>query len=171
MFQFQFAYTLEDLTALSRVVAKTYRRRRMLINRIFLALMAVAYLILGGLLFSIGKAVQGIVTMAFGVLLAALCLFYHRWIARRSRRSLMEGSGVNTVTLEEERISDKNEKAESTYPYSSIIGAYHYQERYFLFVDKRHALVLPERSLTQGDADSLRSFLEDKIGKTVVELR
>ena len=87
------------------------------------------------------------------------------------KRGAIEGSGVTTVTLGEEKIHDKDEKMEGVYPYSSIIGAYHYQERYFLFIDKRRALILPERGLTQGDMGSLRSFLEDKIGKTVVELR
>ena len=170
MFQFQFAYTLEDLTALSRAAGKTYLRGRTLICRVSMALLAVAYLVFGGLLLSIGSTVSGLVFMAFGVCFAAFFLLYHRWSARLTRRRMMEGTGAMTVTLEEERISDKNEKAESTYPYSSIIGAYHYQERYFLFIDKRRALILPERGLTQGDMGSLRSFLEDKIGNTVVEL-
>ena len=44
MYQFQYDYTLEDMNALSRVVGKTYRRKKVLPLRTVLALMGAAYL-------------------------------------------------------------------------------------------------------------------------------
>ena len=171
MFQFQYEYTLEDMNALSRVAAKTYRRKRVLIFRAVLAVMAVAYLGMGILLFPSGNLVPGIIFTAAGILFAAIFLFYHQGTAWRAKRMMMEGDSSSTVTLEEERIHGESEKGEGSYPYSAVIGAYHYKERYFLFVGKRHAMLLPERGLIQGDGAHLRAFLEEKLGKEIVELR
>ena len=170
MFQFQFEFTLEDMDTFSRMMAKTYRRKKVLIYRVVLALLAVAYLVMGGLLLFVGRTVFGLFMIVGGVFFATRFLFYHRWVARRAIRGMKEGSVGTTVTLEEERIHDKDEKMESVYPYGSIDNGYHYRDRYFLFLDKRRALILPERGLTQGDLGCLKKFLEDKIGKEIVEL-
>ncbi len=48
--------------------------------------------------------------------------------------------------------------------------AYHARGRYLLFVDRKHAMILPERALEQGDAAGLNAFLEDKLQRKVKEL-
>lgn len=171
MFEFQYTYTLEDMNALSRVSAKTYRRKKVMILRTVLAVMSIAYLGMGALILSSGSMVSGLVMTAAGVLFALLCLFYHQGTAWNTKRLMMEGEASSTVTLEEECIHGKGEKGEGSYPYSAVIGAYHYKERYFLFMDKRHAVLLPERALTRGDPAALKPWLEVKLGKEIVELR
>lgn len=171
MFQFQYDYTLEDMNALSRVTAKTYRRKKVLIYRTVLALLGVAYLGMGVLLLSGGSMVPGAILLLAGVLFAAICIFYHQGTAWRSKRMLMEGMGSLTVTLEEEGLRGKSGLGEEFYPYSAVIGGYHFRERYFLFLDQRHAMLLPEQALTQGDGAGLKAFLSEKIGKEIKELR
>ena len=171
MFRFRFDYTLEDMNALSRVGTKTYRRKKVVILRTVLAVMSVAYLGLGALILSGGSMVMGFTMVIGGILFMALCLFYHHGTAWNTKRLMMEGEASNTVTLEEECIHGKGEKGEGSYPYSAVIGAYHYKARYFLFMDKRHAVLLPERGLTQGDGTTLKCFLEEKIQKEIIELR
>jgi len=170
VFQFQYDYTLEDMKALSRVTARAYRRKRVLIYRTALALLGAGYLATGGLLLSAGSVAVGLVLLAVGVLFAAASLFYHQGIAWRSKRMMVEGEGTFTVSLEEESIRGRSGKGESSYPYSAVMGAFRYQGRYFLFLDKRHAMLLPERGLTQGDPAALKSFLEEKLGKEIIEI-
>lgn len=170
MFQFQYSHTLEDMNALSRVSAKTYRRKRVLIYRGVLALLGIVYLVMGGLILSHGGIVAGLILLAAGALFSAICLFYHQGTAWRSKRMALEGEKDFTVTLEENGIHGKSEKGEGTNVYSAVIGAYHYKKRYFLFLDKRHALLLPERGLIQGDPAQLKDFLSEKLGKEVKEL-
>ena len=171
MFQFQYDYTLEDMNALSRVTAKTYRRRRVLIYRTVLALLGAAYLAMGWFLFAPGSKLIGAILLGAGVLFLALSLFYHQGTAWRTKRMMVEGEGDFTVTLEEESVHGKSAKGESSYPYSAVIGAYHYRERYFLFLDKRHAMLLPERALVRGERDGLKEFLKDRLKQEIQELR
>ena len=170
MFQFQYNYTLEDMNTLSRVTAKTYRRKKVLIYRTVLALLGIAYLGMGVFLLSEVSLVTGLILLAAGVLFAAIFLFYHQGTAWRSKRMMVQNEGAFTVTLEEESVHGKSEKGESSYPYSAVIGAYRYKERYFLFLDKRHAMLLPERALIRGEKAALRAFLTEKLGKEIKEL-
>lgn len=170
MFQFQYDYTLEDMNALSRVTAKTYRRKKVLILRVVLALLGLAYLFVGGVMLSGKGTVPGLILMAAGLLFGAMAVFYHQGTAWRSKRMLMEGMGSLTVTLEEEGLRGKSGLGEEFFPYSAIIGGYRYRERYFLFLDKRHAMLLPERALTRGDGAGLKAFLSERIGKEIKEL-
>lgn len=170
MFQFQYDYTLEDMNALSRVTAKTYRRKKVLILRVVLALLGLAYLFVGGVMVSGKGTVPGLILMAAGLLFGAMALFYHQGTAWRTKRMMVEGESGFTVTLEEESVHGKSEKGESSYPYSAVVGAFHYKGRYFLFLDKRHAVLLPERALVQGDSVTLRAFLTEKLGQEIKEL-
>lgn len=170
MFQFRYEYTLEDMNALSRVTARTYRRKKVLLYRAVLVLLGAAYLAIGGLMLFHQSWAVGIVLFAAGLLFTALSLFYHQGIAWRTKRMMVEGEGDFTVELEEESIRGKSEKGESAYPYSAVIGAFHYKERYFLFLDKRHAMLLPERALIKGDRTVLNGFLTEKLGKEIEEI-
>lgn len=171
MYQFQYDYTLEDMNALSRVTAKTYRRKRALVYRAVLALLGAAYLAMGWLLFSSGSKLVGVILFAAGVLFLALSLFYHQGTAWRIKRMMVEGEGEFTVMLGEESVHGKSVKGESSYPYSAVVGAFYYRERYFLFLDKRHAMLLPKRALIQGDASQLEAFLTEKLGKEIAKIR
>ena len=170
MFRFQYEYTLEDMNALSRVSARTYRRKKVLVYRTVLALLGAVYLGMGVLLFSHQSWVAGTVLLIAGLLFAAISVFYHQGTAWRTKRMMVEGEGGFTVTLEEEGVHGKSEKGESSYPYSAVIGAYHYRERYFLFLDKRHAMLLPERALVMGDPSLLQSWLEQKLKRDIQKL-
>lgn len=170
MFQFQYDYTLEDMNALSRVSAKTYRRKKALVYRTIMTLLGIAYLALGIYALAHRSWIMGTIFFAAGAFFGAAAVFYHQGTAWRSRRMMVEGEGVFTVDLEEDSIRGKSAKGEGSYLYSAVIGAYHYKERYFLFLDKRYALLLPERGLTQGDPAELKEFLSEKLGKEVKEL-
>lgn len=170
MFQFQYDYTLEDMNALSRVTARTYRRKKVLLLRLALALLGVAYLVVGGAMFAPGSKLFGVILLGAGLLFLCLALFYHQGAAWRTKRMMAAGAESSTVTLEEESVHGKSKLGESSYPYSAVIGAYHYRERYFLFLDRRHAILLPERALIRGDPTGLKDFLEKKMGKEIIQL-
>lgn len=170
-FQFNYEYTLDDMNALSRVTAKTYRKKKVLLYRLVSALLGAGYLAFGGMMLAEGSLGFGIVGLVLGLFFGAVALFYHSGAAWRSKRMMAEDAGELTAELEETGIRGRSQKGEDFYPYASFIGAYHYKGRYFLFQDKRHAVLLPDAGLVEGSAAELKSFLERKLGKTIAELR
>lgn len=169
-FQFQYEYSLKDLEALSRVTGKLYRRWKNWIYRILLAVLTVGYLVLGVLAFAGGGWIPGLILILVGVFFGAVAVLYHQGTAWRSRRMLLKGMGSITVELTEEGIRGQSGKGEDYYPYSSVIGACHYGERYFLFLDERHAILLPERALILDSPIALKPWLEEKLKKEILEL-
>ncbi len=172
MYQFQVdAYTLEDYEALSRLSMKAIRRVPLLIRRMVYALFAVSYLVLGGFGFWFRRWGFGAFFVAGGIFFAVMAVFWHPLTARRLRKHSLKGVGTLTMELEEDGIRDFHQMGEGLILYSAYTDAFHYRERYFLTMEKRQVLLLPEWALVQGDAASLRAFLEAKLGKKIKEIR
>ena len=172
MYQFRVdAYTLEDYEALSRLSMKTARRVPLLIYRMIYALVAVSYLVLCGFGFWLRRWVLGATFAAGGIFFAVMAVFWHPLTARRLRKHSLKGVGALTMELEENGIRNFHQMGEGLTLYSAITDAFYYRERYFLTMEKRQVLLLPERALVQGDAASLRAFLEVKLGKKIKEIR
>ncbi len=172
MYQFQVdAYTLEDYEALSRLSMKAIRRVPLLIHRMIHVLLALSYLVLGGLWIWLHRWAFGVLFVAGGIFFAVIAVFWHPLTARRLRKHSLKGVGTLTMELEEEGIRDFHQMGEGLILYSAYTDAFHYRERYFLTMEKRQVLLLPEWALVQGDAASLRAFLEEKLGKKIKEIR
>ena len=76
---------------------------------------------------------------------------------------------VETLTMKfsDEGLAQSSSKAAASVPYHAFERLYHYRDRYFLFVDKLHAYILPEDRFVVGDSADFRAFIEAKTGKTV----
>ncbi len=171
MYQFRVdAYTLEDYEALSRLSMKTIRRVPLLIRRMIYVLFALSYLALGGFGIWRQRWAFGAFFVAGGIFFTVLAVFWHPLTARRLRKQRIKGVGTLTMELDENGIRDFHQMGEGLTLYSAITDAFHYRERYFLTLEKRQALLLPEQALIQGDAASLRAFLEAKLGKKIKEI-
>lgn len=171
VYRFQFAYDFQDLLTLNRVASRCYRRWRTLIFRAVAILVGTLNLLLTGLLlWADGFSGMMLLNLLFGICLPALGVFYHRFNAWNSKRMLVKGTGELTVTLEEEGVREQSVKGEGFYRWDAFIGAYHDRERYLLFLDKKHAAILPERALIQGDKMLLKAYLEEKLQKEVKEI-
>ena len=161
-------YTYQDLLALCRVAAKRYRRGRTIAVRSLLLVLGLAMIGLGGLLVlgellsGGGFPLQGALVVLLGLVYLGLSVFYHRFTAWRSSRMQIKDLGEITVTLDDAGVRERGRKGESFHPYSSFI-------RYFLFVDKKHAVILPEQAIAVGDPAALGAKLAEKFGGRIPE--
>lgn len=164
-------YTFQDLLALNRVTAKRYRRTRTVIYRVVMLLLGLAMLGMGALLlWAEGPTVLGAALVLLSLLYLGLAVFYHRLTAWRSSRMQLKGMGEVTATLDDAGVREQGEKGEGFYPYSSFIGCFHSRGRYFLFLDKKHAVILPEAAIAVGDPATLGQKLAAKFGGPVAEV-
>ena len=168
-------YTYQDLLALCRVAAKRYRRGRTIAVRSLLLVLGLAMIELGGLLVlgellsGGGFPLQGALVVLLGLVYLGLSVFYHRFTAWRSSRMQIKDLGEVTVTLDDAGVRERGRKGESFHPYSSFISCFHSRERYFLFVDKKHAVILPEQAIAMGDPAALGAKLAEKFGGRIPE--
>ena len=57
------------------------------------------------------------------------------------------------------------------FAYSAFKELYHSEGAYYLYIDKAHAVVLPERCFTQGDPAAFGPFIAEKTGLEVKEIK
>lgn len=170
MFQFKLSYGREDFLALNRAMGRTLQRGKRRLRRVIYLLFAVVFLFFGALFLTAQIYVSGVVVSLGGTYFLALAVFYDRVSAWRSRRLQVEGVEELTIDLEEEGVRARSPKGEEFTLYSSFIGLLYLDGRYFLPLDKLHALILPEAALARGDAAALRPWLERKLGRETVQL-
>lgn len=171
MYRFQFEYDFGDMLTLNRVAAKVNRRVIVTILYIVLFLCGAFVALTGVLMLLAGDMVRGILFLVIGAAYMALILFRRRIDAWRSKRMLLKGTGELTVTLDGEGVYERSAKGEAYYPWRVFLNGCHSGGRYLLFIDKRHAAILPERALVEGDPAALKAFLEDRLQMEIKEIR
>ncbi|MCI2058216.1 MAG: YcxB family protein [Oscillibacter sp.] len=166
-------YTRQDLMEFNKVYVRSSRLRCWGKNLFrILSVLCGAALFLAGLMILLGGGIQegllvpGIVSTAVGAVWLLSGVFYYRINAWGSRRQMLRETGSFTVTLREDGVTEETEKGISNYPYASFTDAVFHANRWFLFLDQRHALILPLSTMAQGAPVELEKFLEERTGKT-----
>ena len=71
----------------------------------------------------------------------------------------------------DEEVQQKLDDMDGKFAYSAFKELYHSGAAYYLYIDKAHAIVLPERCFTQGDPAAFGSFIAGKTGLEVKEIK
>lgn len=171
-YQYTMRYTYDDLLALNIVSGKTYRKWRSRIVRLLCLLLGGFLLLTSALMIACGEPFsQVIFPVTVGALALLVGIFYHRVNALQSRRMMVKTAGEGTVALSDTEFTEQTSLGTASHPYSAFLSVIRYRGRLFLFVDKRHAYILPDERMTVGDPTGVDAFLEEKCGKPVRVLR
>ena len=76
-----------------------------------------------------------------------------------------------TFRFTDDEVQESAEHMSGNYAYTSFWKLYHSQGIYFLYIDKGHVFILPERCFTQGDPAAFGSFIAEKTGLEVKEIK
>ena len=109
--------------------------------------------------------------MFMGLLFLILGLFQERLAAwanwRRNRQSL----GHISVCLNDDNVTAETKRGTEIRSYSAFTEASVYKEYWLLFLDKRHAEILPRSAMTVGDPDAFPAFWEEKTGMPIKKVK
>lgn len=178
-FQFELpGYSRQDLLALNKLSVKKSKLYRWLtpLFRLICCLVGIFFLLTGVLLIygSCTGFLRRWALAAFSIVLGFLWLymgvFHFQRSAWRSRRLLLRDAGDIHVVFSEDGMVEDSKKGSGFYHYDAFVGAYDYCDRWFLFLDKRHAAILPRAAMTAGDPEAFGAFLEEKLGKPVLHI-
>ena len=166
--RFDHSYRKEDFRALSKLAGKTTRRWSSRILSVFgFAVGLFSFLSGIMMLWSDGEISDLTATLLlFGGLCLTLCFFRNRLDAWGARKKALKVENL-TIKFSDDGMTQSSSKATALVPYHAFERLYHYQARYFLFVDRLHAYILPEDRFVVGDSADFRGFIEAKTGKGV----
>ncbi len=164
--RFDGGYGKDDFVALQKLYQKKMLPWWKYVFAIIMLLAGAIIVVEGILLLALGNIGQGLFSLALGLLLALLFLFRARVNAWSARRNMAKMENM-TIKLSADHITETNAGAMFQVPYGNVERVFYYRERYFLFLDKRHAHILPEAHFAVGDPKDFSAFIEDRTGKQV----
>ena len=109
--------------------------------------------------------------MLIGLFLLALGLFLDRLSAWGSRRRNLQDLGRISVCLDADGVIVETKKGKDIRPYSAFTEAYACKGYWLLFMDKRHAYILPQTAMTTGNPEDFPAFWVEKTGMSIKTIR
>lgn len=166
--RFDHGYEKADFIAMQKLYQKTVQPWWWKALALVMLLAGVFLVFGGALMLALDEEVfgQALVSLLMGGLLILLTLFRTRINAWGSRRQAMK-TGNLTIKFSAEGLTETSRMGTFSMPYGNVERVFYYRERYFLFLDKRHAHILPERAFAVGDPKDFPAFIEDRTGKRV----
>ena len=171
MFTVSADYDKADYLAGSRLLYKTQARKARNTMWVCAGIMGVLELALIGVcLTSTRASVTTVMLVILVPVLIAELLMMPRIQARRTEK-LFSRMGHHEMRIEEDGILSETRLGQSWYEYGAIENAYHYNDAYYLFINRQQALVIPERCFTQGEPAAFGAFIAEKTGLEVKEIK
>lgn len=166
MFEAETQYTFQDLLALNTLSARTYQRGRSVLCRLLLGAVGVFFTLTGILMLrEEGPAVQWVFVTAAGAWLLFTAIFTNYLNALRSRHMMVKDLGAMRYTFGEEEFVEACDKQTVSQRYGGLHSIFRFRERYFLFLDKKHAFILPRSAFLAGDLEEFERFLSEKCSR------
>ncbi len=157
-------YTIKDYTQFQRV----YRWHRsvllhFLVNVFWLIILieflGLSYLILTDKQFASTFLVNYLMLLCF--ITICVLLFFLR--SRASLKKLI-GNGEIRFNADETTIIAETDKIRNQIHYSAFCDFVFFKDTFYLFLDKKSALIIPKRCFLEGDPEEFRTFFSDKTG-------
>ncbi|MBO4931634.1 MAG: YcxB family protein [Clostridia bacterium] len=172
-FVFETAYDAKATTAMAKVLRKTVRRKHSRRSHIFGWIVVILSLLLTlpldgePFVFEFRMLVTWVVTLM--ILIVFFC--EDRLNGAVARKNMIGGAGKVQCTFTEEHYVSVAEIGTTEWHYGKIEGIAETGD-YFVFVfGKNHAQVYDKRSLTGGTEEDFRTFLTEKTGKTIQNIK
>ncbi len=166
MFEITTRYTFSDFLMLNRLSAKTYRKWRTVLFRLFTGLLGTAFTFIGILMLADeGFSATWLFVLIVGIWMLVIAVFIH-WV-QAYRTGQMKLDGINEIEyhFDEDAISVVTAKQTAKTLYSSLHSIFRYRERYFLCVDRQHAFIVPFSCFADGERECFEQFLCEKSGR------
>lgn len=172
-FVFDTIYNQKALTSMVKGVRKTVRRKRTARSRVFgyiviaMAILMILSDVKNGFVFDAKKLVT-----IFAVLAILIVLIFEDSInGYIARKRMLPGTEKSKVTFREDGFFSETAVGNTEWKYDRILEIAEMKD-YFVFVfGISHAQVYDKNSLSGGTVDEFRSFICEKTGKTIVNIK
>ncbi len=169
MFEIEQTYDIKTLTALCRAARKTVRTWARALRVACWCILA-AGAALSALLIALGGMPD---LWMWAVLIALLFLLLiedklNAWVALRN---LVPGTAHSTTVFAEDAYTVTTDTTQTRWEYENVTNLCE-TERYFIFfLGKRHGQCFDKQGFRAGEPDAFRTFIGQKTGKTIQQIK
>lgn len=171
-FEVKTALSREDFQSFYLLHKKAWNRGLYILGRVLRILAAVLGLLLVGavLVFRLWGDGQLLLRVGLFLLMLALLLLADRFTVSqlyKANKAALSGC----FAFYENEIRESAEHRSGRYEYGGFVALFHSRGMYYLYLDKGHAFLLPERCFTVGRAEDFRAFITEKTGLEMKEIK
>lgn len=168
-FTFHTVYDLKALTALSKALRKTLRKKRNLFIRIFgwfcIGLVLLTLIPLDGQKLEINVST---VICWIAALLILLDIFFDDQInGYIAKKTAVSGIKEASTAFHEDGYTSSVTVGTTEWKYESILCIAETKDYFIFMLDKRHGQIYDKSSLSGGTVEEFRQFLTEKTGKPI----
>ncbi len=165
MFKFGVEYSFKDFIALNKLYAKKMKKWWRRAIEIFYIVAGIIFILIGAVMLTEEISFSWFFVIFLGIILILLMVFAPYLGAIQTKRLLLQDEHKMEFSFEEEFFIETTDKSESKRFYNSIFSLYFYKDRYFIFLDKRHAYIIPKDFLKEINQDEFIKFISEKSEK------
>ena len=169
---FQTVYDQKALRTMARALRKTVRKKHSRRSHVFGWIVAALGLLLSFLSGEDGFTVTGktVLTWLVVAVIVVTLIWEDHLNGYFAGKRALPGTKHTTATFDEEGYTSFNTAGETRWKYENIQRVAETKE-YFVFVlNVDHAQVYQKENMSGGTAEEFRSFLEEKLGKSVEQV-
>ena len=157
-------YTLKDVRQYWKVHQLFRGKVLYYISWLLIAVAAVIVVSVGAILI-VNRLFNSEFVWYYVIMLAFMAL-YHVVREVRVRGSLrsLAAQGVITLTADDDAVYARAAALSSEYSYQAFMDIARYKGAHYLYIDKRKAMIVPDRCFTRGDPAAFGAFMEEKTG-------
>ena len=161
----------EDFNAYYWLNQKVHARFAYILGRVFGIAAVVLLIVLVGTIavYRLWDDLEVIRPFGIFVLLLIVWPLVNRYLvsqAYKANSSALKG----VYRFGDDELQHEQNEMSGKFAYSAFKELYHSGSAYYIYIDKAHAIVLPERCFTQGDPAAFGRFMAEKTGLTVKEI-
>ncbi|MBR6951501.1 MAG: YcxB family protein [Oscillospiraceae bacterium] len=163
-FQAEMDYTVKDIRQYWKV-HQLYRGKVLYyVSWLLIAVVLVLVITLGAMML-LRRIFSGDLALYYLIMLIVLAAYFVvREVRIRMVRRSLTAQGVVRLTADDQGLHARADTLSSDYSYQAFQDIVRYKEAYYLYIDKRKAMIVPDHCFTEGNADAFGPFLEQKTG-------
>ena len=109
--------------------------------------------------------------LLFELALLVYVFFLDRVNGYFTGRQLLKGHNTVETVFQEDGMTTASAGIEQRIPYSQIADIYCRNQVLYMYLDKKHAHVVPESDIEGGTPEELEAFLREKCGKEIIRIK
>ena len=163
-FRAELDYTLKDVRQYWKAHQLFRGKALYYISWLLIAVVAVLVVSVGTILI-VNRLFHSELVWYYVLMLVFLAIYYvFREVRVRGTLKSLGAQGVITLTADDDAMHAKAAALSSDYSYRAFQDIVHFKQSYYLYIDKRKAMIVPERCFTEGDPAAFGAFIGQKTG-------
>lgn len=157
-------------TTLDRAACRALARHQTRRLKFYFFYIDVFLAVCAALLWRRGSSFSGLVLVLFALLLA-YTFFLDRFAALLMFQAANHDVGETEYAFADEGITAVNRAESSRLPYAGFLGVHETGSHYFLYIQKRVAIILPKADFAAGDPADFGTYFSARSGRPLLRSR